>query len=118
VVVSILPESARRIGDVQWPQTSPGNPATDFVTVRADRRLDASQARKWIGAQGATPKHRALVLVHGFNNRFDDAVFRLAQIVRDTGADMTPMLFTRQPARLRLRSRKHELFARRAGAGA
>ena len=95
VVVSIPPESARKIGDVQWPQTSPGNPATDFVTVRADR-LDASQARKWIGVRGAaaTPKHRVLVFVHGFNNRFDDAVFRLAQIVHDTGADVTPMLFT------------------------
>jgi esterase/lipase superfamily enzyme len=42
----------------------------------------------------ATPRHRALVFVHGFNNRFDDAAFRFAQIVHDTGAEVAPMLFT------------------------
>src|SRR5271166_2676432 len=75
IVVSIPPDSVRKIGDVQWPQTSPGNPATDFVTLRADR-LDAPQARSWIGVQvKATPKHRVLVFVHGFNTRFDDTIF-------------------------------------------
>jgi esterase/lipase superfamily enzyme len=35
-----------------------------------------------------------LVFIHGFNNRFDDAVFRFAQIVHDSGAPVVPILFT------------------------
>ena len=35
-----------------------------------------------------------LVFVHGFNNRFADALFRFAQIVHDSGADVAPILFT------------------------
>jgi esterase/lipase superfamily enzyme len=32
-----------------------------------------------------------LVFVHGFNNRFEDAVYRFAQIVHDTRADVVPV---------------------------
>ena len=35
-----------------------------------------------------------LVFVHGFNNRFDDAVYRLAQIVHDSRAPVIPVLFS------------------------
>jgi esterase/lipase superfamily enzyme len=94
IVVSIPPESVREIGDVQWPRTSPGNPATDFVTVKADR-LELAKTRDWVRAKAAgTPKHRVLVFVHGFNNKFDDAVFRFAQIIHDADAAVVPVLFT------------------------
>ena len=36
ITVSIPPPSARQIGEVQWPRQVPGNPATDFVTLKAD----------------------------------------------------------------------------------
>ena len=41
-------------------------------------------------------KKEALVFVHGFNNRFEDAVYRFAQILRDSRAyeDVAPVLFT------------------------
>jgi esterase/lipase superfamily enzyme len=35
-----------------------------------------------------------LVFVHGFNNRFDEAVYRLAQIVQDSKAPVIPVLFS------------------------
>jgi len=35
-----------------------------------------------------------LVFVHGFNNRFDEAVFRFAQIVHGSKAPATPVLFS------------------------
>jgi len=43
--------------------------------------------------------------VHGFNNRFDDAVYRFAQIIQDSKAPGIPVLFT-WPSRgeLKLRS--------------
>ena len=94
VIVSIPPDGSRKAGEVQWPASLPGNPATDFVTRKVGR-LDVASARKWLDAHAAaTRKHRVLVFVHGFNNRFDDAVYRFAQLVHDSGAEVTPMLFT------------------------
>jgi esterase/lipase superfamily enzyme len=35
-----------------------------------------------------------LVFVHGFNNRYEDAIYRFAQIVHDSGTDAAPVIFT------------------------
>ena len=43
-----------------------------------------------------------LIFVHGFNNRFDDAVYRFAQVVHDSEAEGIPVLFT-WPSRGELR---------------
>ena len=43
ITVSIPPEGSRQKGEVQWPRSTPGNPATDFVALRADI-IDQSQA--------------------------------------------------------------------------
>jgi esterase/lipase superfamily enzyme len=94
IVVSIPPDSARKKGDVQWPRKLPGNPATDFVTVKAED-MDLAQARTWFNAKiKQSPKRQALVFIHGFNNRFEDAVYRFAQIVHDSDAKVVPILFT------------------------
>ena len=45
-------------------------------------------------ASHQTGPNRALIFVHGFNNRFADAVFRFAQIVHDSNAKVAPILFT------------------------
>jgi len=94
IVVSIPPDNARKIGDVQWPKKLPGNPATDFVTVKAED-MDLPQARAWFNSKiKQSPKRQALVFIHGFNNRFEDAVYRFAQIVHDSDAKVVPILFT------------------------
>lgn len=94
LTISIPPDSVRRPGTVQWPSTLPGNPATDFVALRADP-LDRKQVGPWIGRKMKTVRKRnVVVFVHGFNNRFEDAVFRFAQIVHDVRADVLPVLFT------------------------
>ncbi|ACB94535.1 alpha/beta hydrolase [Beijerinckia indica] len=94
IVVSIPPDNARQIGDVQWPRTQPGNPLTDFVSLRTDIVDRDTAVRTFHKLVLHTRKRQALVFVHGFNNRFDDAVFRFAQIVHDSGADVAPVLFT------------------------
>ncbi len=92
--VSIPPAANRTPGEVQWPQRNPGNPATDFVTLKADV-IDRKQATTWFHRTVRTvPQRRVLVFIHGFNNRFDDAVFRFAQIVHDAGTPVVPVLFT------------------------
>lgn len=94
IIVSIPPDGSRQIGEVQWPKQIPGNPATDFVTLKADI-IDRPQALALFHklVQRA-PRRQALVFVHGFNNRFEDAVFRFAQFVHDSGAEVAPVLFT------------------------
>jgi esterase/lipase superfamily enzyme len=94
LAVSIPPDATRQPGTVQWPERLPGNPATDFVALRADP-VDRSKVAAWTGkAVRGRGKRHVLVFVHGFNNKFEDAVFRFAQIVHDSGAEVAPVLFT------------------------
>ncbi|MGR9174049.1 alpha/beta hydrolase [Rhizobium leguminosarum] len=93
VDVSIPPEANRKVGQVQWPSRLPADPLRDFVTVSVDP-LDGERAGEtWLKTH--MPKsRRVLVFVHGFNNRYEDAVYRFAQIVHDSHADVAPVVFT------------------------
>ncbi len=90
VVVSIPPAAAREVGEIQWPTTVPADPARSFAVVRDDA-IPERDGRAWFHATG---KRRVLVFVHGFNTRYEEAVFRFAQIVHDSGTDFAPVLFT------------------------
>ena len=94
ITVSIPPDSARKVGAVQWPAIAPGDPRRDFVTVSANiiEKKDFATAIATQAKQ--TGRNRVLVFVHGFNNRFDEAVYRFAQIVHDSKAPVIPVLFT------------------------
>ena len=94
LAVSIPPDVIRQPGSVQWPKSVPGNPATDFVALRADP-IERAKVPAWTtrAVRGSSKRH-VLVFVHGFNNKFEDAVFRFAQIVHDSGAEVAPVLFT------------------------
>ena len=94
ITVSIPPKSARRIGEVAWPRRLPPNPATDFAAVEA-RIVSQEDAVAWFHEEVAKkPNRSVLIFVHGFNNRFEDAVFRFAQIVHDSGVQSLPILVT------------------------
>jgi esterase/lipase superfamily enzyme len=94
IVVSIPPDGARQPGDVQLPSSLPGNPERDFVILRADR-MDLAQAKANFDARvKRTPGRRVLIFVHGFNTRFEEAVYRFAQIVHDARVNVAPVLFT------------------------
>lgn len=90
IAVSIPP--GRKAGEVQWPRKLPPNPATDFAVTHVKQIATVSEGRIWF-SQHVEGGH-ALVFVHGFNNRYEDSVFRLAQIVHDSGMHATPILFT------------------------
>lgn len=94
IVVSIPPDANRTRGDVQWPSRLPADPAREFVTVKADV-IQKSEVRPVFDRLVAAHRpRRALVFVHGYNNSFEDAVYRFAQIVHDSGAPVAPVLFT------------------------
>jgi esterase/lipase superfamily enzyme len=70
------------------------NPAKDFTAERVVFYGDAAQFEKAVGADIARRGDRALVFVHGFNNGFDDGVYRITQIVHDMHYPGTPVLFS------------------------
>ena len=93
VEVSIPPDRNRRIGEVQWPKKLPPDPERDFATVSA-RKIDGiGDARKWL-AKHQNHSGRLLLFVHGFNTRYENSVYRFAQIIHDSGTDSAPILFT------------------------
>jgi esterase/lipase superfamily enzyme len=56
--------------------------------------LERNAFGKRLLASAQKKNRHVLVFVHGYNTRFDEAVFRFAQIVHDSGADVTPVLFS------------------------
>lgn len=94
ISVSIPPAGARKTGEIQWPRQLPPNPATDFVTVAAER-VDQPEANRFLARElSESGSRHVLVFIHGYNNRFESAVYRLAQIVHDSRAPVVPVLFT------------------------
>jgi esterase/lipase superfamily enzyme len=94
IAISLPPDSMRKIGDVQWPESSPPDPLRDFVTLRADRLDRAAALARFDARVAKAPRRQVLVFVHGFNTRFEEAVYRFAQIVHDAGSTALPVLFT------------------------
>lgn len=94
ITVSLPNDSRRKIGEVQWPKSLPGDPETDFVTLKVEKLNQKGIVGRFNQAVKKVPKRRVMVFIHGFNNRFEDAVYRFAQIVHDSQAEVVPILFT------------------------
>ncbi|OWV68707.1 esterase [Rhizobium sp. R339] len=90
--ISISIPAKREAGTVQWPKRLPPDPATDFAVTHVQQIDTVAQGRVWF-RQHVKGGH-ALVFIHGFNNTYEDSVFRLAQIVHDSKMQATPILFT------------------------
>jgi esterase/lipase superfamily enzyme len=92
VAVSIPSSTVRASGTVQWPKKLPPNPETDFAVVRVKPIATRQEGHEWVRRHSSGG--HAMVFIHGFNNTYEDSIFRFAQIVHDSGADVTPILFT------------------------
>jgi len=93
LVVSIPPESTRKIGEVQWPKKLPPDPSREFATLSASQFTSVEDVRAWY-EHNKSPSGRLLIFVHGFNTRYESAVYRFAQIAHDSKTDATPVMFT------------------------
>lgn len=103
VAVSLPPN--RTPGEVQWPSRLPPDPAKEFTVTRVRQVATLAEGRIWF-RQHIEGGH-ALVFIHGFNNKYEDSVFRLAQIVHDSGMKATPILFT-WPSRAQLTAYEYD----------
>ena len=92
IVVSIPPDHVA--GDVRWPSAGPADAARDFAVLSVDRMTLPEARANFDRRVKAVPGHRVLVFVHGFNTRFEEAVYRFAQIVHDSNVPVAPVLFT------------------------
>ncbi len=90
IVVSVPPN--HKVGEVEWPKSEPPDPSKEFATVSV-APSDRANTLAWFARMGGQHA-RLLVFVHGFNTRFESAVYRFAQFVTDSGADAAPVLFT------------------------
>ncbi|MFM8647158.1 MAG: alpha/beta hydrolase, partial [Methylocystis sp.] len=94
IIVSVPPDANRLVGEIQWPAEKIANPSYEFSTVEA-RILTQDEAMKDFDQRiRKTPKRQVLIFVHGFNTKFEEAVYRFAQIIHDANADVVPVLFT------------------------
>ena len=70
------------------------DPQSSFAVVDQTVMSEAD-FRKAVAPQGARGKKRkAFVFVHGFNNNFQELLFRLAQLQADMKIDGIPILFS------------------------
>ena len=88
--ISIPPN--RTVGTVEWPKRLPADPSREFAVVRAKTLDSVKEGLTWLHEHN--DDGHVMVFVHGFNNRYEDSVFRFAQIVHDSEAAVAPVLFT------------------------
>ena len=99
ITVSIPSDAKRKAGTVQSPKKVPPNPETDFAVTKVQQLHSPEEEHAWF-RQHVVNGH-AMVFVHGFNNRYENSVFRFAQIIHNSKAQVTPILFT-WPSRARV----------------
>ncbi len=92
VTVSIPPNHVP--GEISWATSSQPDPETMFAATRAGYLEQDGFTRALRQRIGSTRRGHVLVFVHGYNTRFDEAAFRFAQIVHDSGSAVTPVLFS------------------------
>jgi len=78
-------------GQIEWPVNGP-NPSYAFATVDQSL-LDKAAFERGIARPASGKSVNTLIFVHGFNNNFQESLYRLAQITADTKFAGAPVLF-------------------------
>lgn len=92
--VDITVPAIHKTGAVERPVGKQSDPAKYFTAKRVAAYRDEDVFSKALRADIAKNGGRAMVFIHGYNTAFDDAVYRITQIVHDAGYTGTPILFT------------------------
>jgi esterase/lipase superfamily enzyme len=93
VKIDMTVPAAHKVGSLERPRGSRRDPAKVFMATDVTA-YESPEFERAVRADLAKKGGRALVFIHGFNTRFDDAVYRMTQLVHDAGYDGTPVLFT------------------------
>lgn len=93
ITISIPPDEAREIGEIQWPNPAKPDPLKEFVPLSAEV-LSEDAAISRFNARTRRAAGHTLVFVHGYNMTLEEAVYRFAEVIHDSGASASPILFT------------------------
>jgi esterase/lipase superfamily enzyme len=92
-VVAVPPN--HQPGNIEWPEGAPDSRVSFATTDQAV--LTDAQFRDAVAPlpKSSRPgkKHNVLIFVHGYNNNFQESLYRLAQIYADAGFNGAPILF-------------------------
>jgi len=93
--VDITVPAIHRTGEIERRRANqPADPSRFFTAESVTRFGDQDAFSKALRADIARNNGRALVFIHGYNTAFDAAVYRMTQIIHDSGYQGTPILFT------------------------
>ncbi|KQZ99496.1 hypothetical protein ASD64_14210 [Mesorhizobium sp. Root157] len=93
--VDITIPKTHKVGNIERPKGSASpDPAKHFTASSVTFYEGAPQFAQAVGADIQRRDERVLVFVHGFNNGFDDGIYRITQIAQDTNYTGTPVLFS------------------------
>jgi len=87
--VSIPPD--HKSGNIEMPTPPPDSQSSFAIMDQAV--MSETDFRKAVAPQGGRKKHKAIVFVHGYNNNFQESLFRFAQMQADAQIDGIPILF-------------------------
>lgn len=90
--ISVPPD--RKLGARARPASGKPDPRIHLVATGVGLYHDAHGFEDAVRADLKRSGGRALVFVHGYNNHFDDSVYRLAQLVEDARFTGTAVLFS------------------------
>lgn len=91
--VDITVPASHKIGQIEYRPGRVADPSRYF-TARDVSVYSRSAYQKALRADLARNGGRAMVFIHGYNNTFDSAVYRMTQFVHDSNYHGTPILFT------------------------
>ncbi len=89
-VVSIPPN--HKPAQIEWPKGKP-DPKTTFAVV-SQSVLTEAEFRADMEREVKAGRPDLLLYVHGYNNNFQESLFRLAQLTADSGTPGTAVLFS------------------------
>jgi esterase/lipase superfamily enzyme len=82
-------------GNIEWPKGEP-DPRVSFAAID-QAMLDDAEFREGVAPPKQSTrrgkKQNVLIFVHGYNNNFQESLYRLAQIVSDAEISSIPILF-------------------------
>ena len=79
-----------KVGVIEWPTAVPDPERHFAVLARTD--LTEDEFAKRVAA--ASHDGEAVIFIHGYNTLYQEAIFRFAQLVHDTGFNGAPILFS------------------------
>ncbi|MBE7183726.1 MAG: alpha/beta hydrolase [Methylobacterium mesophilicum] len=92
--VDMTVPAAHKAGTIERRTGSVAEPSKFFTAERVIGFRNDAVFKAALRADIRRNGGRALVFIHGYRNNFDDAVYRLTQIVQDSGYKGTPVLFS------------------------